>query len=146
MALSTVPSARLSTVMTAGAYLQISLMSRDVLKVLKPAIRDWCIAVFYAPLHRTPAHVFLFNSSTGFEYSAQMLLAISGNYSVYIGKVLAAGTGLSAQYFGLSTLQALLAESVASPNFIESPDPRSGQSQAFSARQKGFVCDSPVSL
>jgi len=143
-ALSTVQIARLSTVMTAGVYLQISLMSRDVFNVLKPAIGDRFIAVFYAPLHRNPAHVFSFNSSTGLEYSAQMLLTISGNYSVYIGKVLAAGTGLRAQYFGLSTLQALLAESVASPNFIGSPHPRIGLSQAFSARWKGFVRTPPT--
>jgi hypothetical protein len=139
--LSTLVREYLPTVMTAGVHVHLSIQSRDVFGELKPALGDNFIASFYAPLHSKPAHVFSFNASMvgASEYGAQMAVTLSGNYSVHIGKLLAQGAGFQAQFFGQPALQMLLAESVASPNFVGYPHPLIGEGRSFSVRWKGYV-------
>ena len=149
--LSTLVGEHLSTVMTAGVHLHLSIQSRDVFRELKPALGDNFIASFYAPLTSRPAHVFSFNSSMvgAAEYGAQVAVTLSGNYSVHVGLLSAKGAGFHTQFFGQPTLQMILAERLASPNFVGSPHPLIGEGRSFSVRWTGYVHlpqESPATL
>ena len=129
------------SLMTAGMVSKYSIVSRDIYGASKPADGNYFVAAFYAGLDGRAAKVFSFNSSEGglSEYAGNMLVSVSGNYSVHIGRIPTPGAGLRAQYYQQPSLETILAEQVASPNLIGSPHPLIRGAQGFSARWRGFL-------